>query len=97
MRLSAYYEKQLADTAAALYPEEREYMKRAVAAVGKVRAYLNNCPDHDTRNKFFDMVMLHGDNDIQAVCNDLHISQTTYYNWRTSIIRLYGSNIGVYV
>jgi hypothetical protein len=97
MRLSKYYKQELVNPTAALYPEEREYKKRIVGAVERLQKYLQNCPDNKTRIKFFDTVMLRGDSDVQAVCDELHISRGTYYHWRISIINLYGTYMGIYI
>jgi hypothetical protein len=97
LRLSAYYRHQLSNPTAALYPEEREYMKRVVDAADKLSHYLKNCSDSALRIRYVEMVLLRGDNDVQAVCGKLHISKSTYYNWRKSCLRVFGANMGVYL
>lgn len=97
LRLSAHYRHQLSNPAAALYPEEREYMMRVVNAADKLNHYLKNCSDSALRLRYVDMVLLRGDNDVQAVCDTLHISKATYYNWRRSVLRVFGTHMGVYL
>ena len=97
LRLSGHYRTELHNPAAALYPEEREYMKRVVDAADRLSHYLKNCSDSELRKRFVDMVLLRGDNDVQAVCDTLHISKATYYNWRRSALRVFGANMGVYL
>ena len=94
MRLYRHYQKEI-NTGIDMTAEMRQYKERVLQAIERVRCVNKNFPDSDVRNKFLNTALLHGDSDMLAVCDKLKISTSTYYNWRNSMIRVYGACFGI--
>lgn len=96
LRLVYEYSDDLDERKDDLLYYEREWKKRVVSAANQTQKYLRDYPDGEMRVKFFDEIIVN-QLDRTAICEKLHISESTYYNWRNIVISYFAQIMGVWV
>ena len=87
--LSTFYRDELEDESLGLSLEEQAYKKRVVKAVDRMFAVESDELASFVGMKFIDNCTM------QEVCDALCISQSTYYVWRSKVIRDFSVLIGI--
>ena len=94
LRLVRHYARAISDIT--IPQADRDYMAKVVTSWNKLMRYARNFPDGAQRVKFIETALM-GDCDMTGACDTLHISTSTYYNWRNAMVKAFGMYMGVCV
>jgi DNA-directed RNA polymerase specialized sigma24 family protein len=95
LRLVRQYSEELEEVGDDMTYDEREYKKRVVFAAAKAREYFSNFPDGEIKAKFLDRYERGYDR--TAICDELHVSEGTYYNWINTALQVFAQRMGIWI